>query len=185
MAAQSARMLNSLLLVIRFLILGFTGHKQVALENIALRHQLAVFTREKKRPRLRDRDRLFWIALKKIWRNWRTALIFLQPETVIEWQRRRFKRYWRRLSQPKGPGRPRVYLEIRKLVRSMAAANLIWGAPRLHGELLKLGFEISERTVSRLMPKDRKPIPTWMTFLRNHVGQLVSIDFFTLQNVEQ
>src|SRR5215813_13253742 len=149
-------MLNSVLLTIRFLILVFTGHKQVALENIALRHQLAVFTREKKRPRLRDRDRLLWIALKRLWKDWRTALAFVKPETVIGWQRKRFKRYWWRLSQPRRPGRRRVYLEIRKLVRTMAAANPIRGAPRIHGELLKLGFEISERTVSRLMPKDRK-----------------------------
>src|SRR5215472_6636325 len=143
-------MLNSFLLAIRFLILVFGGHKQVALENIALRHQLAVLTREKKRPQLRDRDRLFWLALKKLWKDWRTALIFVQPETVTEWQRQRFKRYWRRLSQAKGPGRPGIHLEIRKLVRTMAAANAIWGAPRIHGELLKLGIEISERTVSRL-----------------------------------
>src|SRR5262249_55437533 len=142
------RMLNSLLLANRFLILVLSDHKQVALENIALRHQLAVFTRKKKRPRVCDRDRLFWIALKKLWNDWRTALVFVQSETVTGWQRKRFKRYWWRLSQSKGSGRPRVYLEIRKLVRTMAGVNL-WGAPRIHGELLKLGFEISERTVSR------------------------------------
>ena len=149
-------MLNSFLLAIRFLILLFSGHKQVALENLALRHQLSVYTRDKKRPRLHDRDRLFWIVLKKVWKGWRSALEFVQPETVIGWQRQRFKRYWWRLSQPRRPGRPRVYLEIRKLVRAMAVANPIWGAPRIHGELLKLGFEISERTVSRLMPKDQE-----------------------------
>ena len=177
-------MLNSFVLAIRFLILVLSGHKQVALENIALRHQLAVFTREKKRPRLRDRDRLFWIARKKVWKGWRSALEFVQPETVIGWQRQRFKRYWRSLSQPSGPGRPRVFLEIRNLVRTMAVANPTWGAPRIHGELLKLGIEISERTVSRLMPKkDRKPTQTWMTFLRNHVGQVVSIDFFAVATV--
>jgi putative transposase len=176
-------MLNSFLLAIRFLVLVFSGQKQVALENIALRHQLSVYVREKKRPRLRDRDRLFWIALKKIWKDWRSALEFVRPETVTGWQRTRFKRYWWRLSQTKGPGRPRVDSEIRKLVRTMSGANPIWGAPRIHGELLKLGFEISERTVSRLMPKDRKPTQTWMTFLRNHVGQLVSIDFFTVATI--
>src|SRR5262245_5626599 len=176
-------MLNSFFLSIRFLFLIFGGHKHVALENIALRHQLAVFTREKKRPRLRNRDRLFWIALKKIWKDWRSALEFVQPETVIGWHSRRFKHYWWRLSQPKRSGRPRVYLEVRKLVRTMAAANPIWGAPRIHGELLKLGFEVSERTVSRLMPKDRRPTQRWMTFLRNHVGQLVSIDFFTVATI--
>ena len=130
-------MLNSFVLAIRFLILVLSDHKQVALENIALRHQLAVFTPQGKRPRLRDRDRWFWIALKKIWKDWRDALEFVQPETVVSWQRRRFKRYWRSLSQPNGPGRPRVYLEIRNLVRTMAVANPIWGALRIHGELLK------------------------------------------------
>src|SRR6516162_799213 len=176
-------MLNSFLVMIRFLILVFSGHKQVALENIALRHQLDVFRREKKRPRLRNRDRLFWLALKKLYKDWRAALAFVQPETVIGWQRKRFKRYWWRLSQPRRPGRPQLSSEIRKLVRTMVAANPIWGAPRIHGELLKLGFEISERTVSRLIPKDRKPTQTWMTFLRNHVGQLVSIDFFTVATI--
>jgi hypothetical protein len=106
-------------------------------------------------------------------------------ETVISWQRNRFKRYWRRLSQRKGPGRPAVSTEIRKLVRTMAAGNPLWGAPRIHGELLKLGFEVSERTVSRSMPKkDSKPSQTWMTFVRNHVGQLVSIDFFTVPTIQ-
>jgi len=120
------------------------------------------------------------MALKKIWKDWKTALVIVQPETVISWQR---KRYWWRLSRPKGPGRPRVLSEIRSLVRTMAAANPIWGAPRIYGELLKLGFEISERTVSRLMPRDRNPTQTWLTFLRNHVGQLVSIDFFTVATI--
>src|SRR5213593_2723448 len=119
----------------------------VALENAALRHQLAVFGHEGERPRLRDRDRLFWIAIRRIWKDWRTALVIVQPETVISWQRKRFKRYWWSLSQPKGPGRPRASLEIRNLVRTMATANPLWGAPRVHGELLKLGFEI--RTVRR------------------------------------
>jgi putative transposase len=123
MAAQYRRMLNLIGVALRFLILMFGGHKQVALENAALRHQLAVFTREAKRPRLRDRDRLFWIALKRIWKDWRAALVIVQPQTVISWQRKRFKRYWWRLSQPKGPGRPRIHLEIRKMVRTMAGAN--------------------------------------------------------------
>src|SRR5215831_5845862 len=86
-------MLNSFLLAIRFLILVFSGHKQVALENLALRQQLAVFTREKKRPRLHNRDRVFWIALRNLWKDWRTALAFVQPETATGWQRERFKRY--------------------------------------------------------------------------------------------
>ena len=178
-------MLNAILIGIRFVILVFSGHKQLALENAALRQQVLVLKRQVKRPRLQRCDRLFWMSLRTIWANWKSALMVVRPETVISWQRRRFKRYWWRLSQPKGPGRPRVSSDIRKLVRTMAAANPLWGAPRVHGELLKLGFEISERTVSRLMPKrERKPSQTWMTFLRNHIGQLVSIDFFTVSTIQ-
>jgi len=161
------------------------GHKQVALENAALRQQLAILKRERPRPKLHYRDRLFWILLMKIWEKWRTALVIVQPATVVSWHRRRLKRYWWTLSQNNGPGRPQVAAKVRKLVRTMAAANVTWGAPRIHGELLKLGFEISERTVSRLMPKRRKkPSQTWKTFLTNHVGQLVSIDFFTVSTVQ-
>ena len=168
-------MLNAIFVGIRFVILVLSGHGQVALENAALRQQLAVFKRDIKRPRLHRRDRLFWIGLRTIWKNWKSALVIVRPETVISWQRKRFKRYWWRLSQAKGPGRPPMSAEIRKLVRTMAAANVLWGAPRIHGELLKLGFEISERTVSRLMQKRRKePSQTWRSFLNNHVGQLVS-----------
>src|SRR6476660_7510828 len=176
-------MLKAIFSTLRFIILVLAGHKEIALENAALRQQLTILKREQPRPKLRHRDRLFWIALMKIWKQWRTALVVVQPATVVSWQRRRFKQYWRKLSQKNGPGRPKVSAEVRKLVRTMAAANPIWGAPRIHGELLKLGFEISERTVSRLMPKDRKPSQTWMTFLRNHVGQLVSIDFFTVATI--
>jgi len=177
-------MLNAILFWIRFVILVLGGHQQVALENAALRQQLAVFKRDVKRPQLRRWDRLFWIGLRAIWKDWKSALVIVRPETVISWQQKRFKRYWWRLSQSKGPGRPRVSSEIRTLISNMAAANPFWGAPRVHGELLKLGYEISERTVSRLMPKnDKKPSQTWTTFLRNHVGQMVSIDFFTVATV--
>jgi putative transposase len=177
-------MLNAILFWIRFVILVLGGHQQVALENAALRQQLAVFKRDVKRPQLRRWDRLFWIGLRAIWKDWKSALVIVRPETVISWQQKRFKRYWWRLSQSKGPGRPRVSSEIRTLISNMAATNAFWGAPRVHGELLKLGYEISERTVSRLMPKnDKKPSQTWTTFLRNHVGQMVSIDFFTVATV--
>ena len=121
----------------------------------------------------------------KIWKQWRMALVVVQPATVVSWQRRRFKQYWKKLSQKKGPGRPKVSAEVRKLVRTMAAANVTWGAPRIHGELLKLGFDMSERTISRLMPESSKnPSQTWKTFLTNHVGQLVSIDFFTVSTLQ-
>src|SRR5437870_3734970 len=178
-------MLGAVFSTLRFIMLILVGHKQIALENAALRQQLAILKREQPRPKLHYRDRLFWIFLMKIWKQWRTALIIVQPATVVRWQRRQFRQYWWRLSQKKGPGRPQVVAEVRKLVRTMAAANVTWGAPRIHGELIKLGFEISERTVSRLMPKQRKnPSQTWKTFLSNHIGQLVSIDFFTVPTLQ-
>ena len=177
-------MLKAIFLTIRFVLLTIRGHQHVVLENAALRQQLAVLKREVKRPRLRRRDRLFWIGLRKIWTDWKSALVIVRPETVISWQRKRFKRYWWKLSQTNSCGRPRVSSEIRKLVKTMAVANPLWGAPRVHGELLKLGFEVSERTVSRLMPRrSRNPSQSWMTFLQNHVGQMVSVDFFTVATI--
>ncbi len=89
-------MLNAIVIGIRFLFLVFCGHRQVALENAALRQQLAVFKRNGQRPRLHRRDRLFWIALRMFWRNWKSALVIVRPETVISWQHKRFKRYWPR-----------------------------------------------------------------------------------------
>src|SRR5256884_8542570 len=112
-------MLKLIMVVIRFVILVFGGQKQVALENAVLRQQLAVFKRNIKRPRLHRRDRLFWIGLRTIWKNWKSALVIVRPETLISWQRRRFKRYWWRLSQPKAPGRPPMRWEIRKLISMM------------------------------------------------------------------
>src|SRR5207249_1076452 len=88
-------------------------------------------------------------CLRKVWKEWKSALVFVRPKTVLSWQRRRFKRYWFQLSQDKNPGRPRTGADILKLVKTMAEANVGWGAPRIHGELLKLGIQVSERTVSR------------------------------------
>lgn len=166
-----------------FLICG--GHEQVALENLALREQLEIFQRSVSHPKIREKDRLFWVCLQKVWKQWRSALVIVRPETVLDWQRRRFRRYWSQLSQHKNPGRPRTSSDIRKLVRTMAQANVGWGAPRIHGELLKLGIEVSERTVSRLMPKrSTTPSQTWRTFMDNHVRDLVSIDFFTVPTAQ-
>src|SRR5262245_71021 len=133
-------MLKAVFSTVRFVLLILAGYKQIALENAALRQQLVILKREQPRPKLHYRDRLFWIMLMKIWNKWRTALVIVQPATVVSWQRRRFKQYWWKLSQTTGPGRPQVAAEVRKLVRTMAAANVTWGAPRIHGELLKLGF---------------------------------------------
>ena len=131
--------------------------------------------------RLRCTDRLFWVGLARIWAGWRQSLVIVTPETVLRWQRRRFREYWTELSGRSTGGRPPINAEIRALITRIATANPLWGAPRIHGELLKLGIDVAERTVSRLMPTRRPhPSQTWRTFLANHVRDLVSIDFFTV-----
>jgi hypothetical protein len=155
--------------------------RDLALENLALRQQLGVLKRRKRIPRLRKKDRWFWVVLSRIWAPWRRALHLVNADTVVGWQRKGFRIYWARVSRRKSRGRPQSSSEVRALIKQMAVANPYWGAPRIHGELLKLGIEISERTVSRLMPKYRKPpSQTWRAFLNNHVQDLVSIDFFTV-----
>ena len=152
----------------------------LAAENLALRQQLVVMKRANKRPNIRMADRFFWVLLSLIWSSWRKSLIIVKPDTVFHWHRRGFKLFWK--SKSKGPGRPQVGHEIRDLVRRMAAANPSWGAPRIHGELLRLGFEVSERTVSYLMswrPLNSEPSQTWRIFLKNHANKC-SIDFFTV-----
>src|SRR5262249_47487024 len=110
-------MLKAVFIALRFMILILWGHQQIALENAALRQPLAIFKRENE-PKLRHCDRLFWVFLMKIWNQWRTALVIVQPATVMTWQRRRFKQYWWKVSQRKSPGRPSVSAEVRKLVQT-------------------------------------------------------------------
>jgi len=121
--------------------------KELALENLALRQQLAVMKRQCRRPRLRRADRWFWVWLLRAWPNWRRALLLVRPETVVGWHRQGFRLFWTWISRRKRSGRPGMNRELWDLVRKMAEANPLWGAPRIHGELLKLGIEISERTV--------------------------------------
>ena len=129
---------------------------------------------------MRWSDRLFWLGLRRAWPDWKSALVVVRPATVIAWHRRGFAWYWTRRSRPRG-GRPQVGADVRRLVREMAVANPLWGAPRIHGELLKLGFEVSERAVSRLMPRRRTPpSQSWRTFLENHLDSTVAIDFFAV-----
>jgi len=127
---------------------------------------------------------VFWVVLSKVWTPWRQALHMVNADTVVGWQRKGFRLYWSRISQRQSGGRPPASSDLRALIKRMAAANPYWGAPRLHGELLKLDIKISERTVSRLMPKHRKlPSQTWRAFLNNHVRDRVSVDFFTVPTV--
>src|SRR6267143_2415783 len=133
------------------------GHRQLALENLTLRQQLAVYKRTASRPKLQQSDRLLWVWLSKVWPAWRQALVIVAPATVLRWQRRRFRRHWATLSGRPPAGHPPVDAAIKALVRRMTAANPLWGAPRIHGELLKLGIDVADRTVSRLLPKRRSP----------------------------
>ena len=179
--ATSSSFIRTLIKLSLSLLFRFSEASDLSLEDLSLRQQLAILNRSAKRPRLHDRDRLFWILLSRFWRNWQGPLIVVKPETVIRWHRKGFKLFWRFKSRQKGSGRPPISPEIRDLILKMANANLLWGAPRIHGELLKLGIKISERTVSNLMHR-RKPKPpsqTWRTFLKNHMMNMISIDFFT------
>jgi putative transposase len=178
-------MLGLLLGLFRLVWLFGKGHPAVVLENLALRQRLSIYKRKKKRPRLGGRDRWFWMALSAVWKDWRRVLVVVHPDTVVRWQRERFRRYWTNLSKRSGRlGRPPVRLEIRTLIRTLAQANPLWRAPRIHGELQKLGIEVSERTVSRVLRSvKRPPSQTWRTFLRNHTGEIVAVDFFTVPTI--
>jgi putative transposase len=155
----------------------------LVLENLALRQQLATLKRIRPRPRISRTDRLFWVLLRRLWSGWSDALIIVKPETVVRWHRAGFRAYWRWKSRK--PGRPRIDREVRDLIRQMAAENR-WGAPRIHAELAKLGFKVSERTVSRYLPKraaDPDTINRWKIFLSNHREVLAGMDFFTVPTV--
>ncbi len=155
------------------------------MENLALRHQLIVLKRSQRgRLRLDSADRWLWIWLARFWSNWRSALLIVKPETVIAWHRQGFRWYWRWKSRHGEPGRPTIELEVRELIRKMSLANPLWGAPRIHGELLKLGIQVSQATVAKYMARQRRPpSQTWRTFLENHVQQLVATDFFVVPTV--
>ena len=154
-------------------------------EIIALRHQLLVLQRSSRGQRLRLRvfDRLFWVWLSRLWSGWQSVLLIVKPETVISWHRKGFRLYWAWKSRHR-QGRPNVSTEIRDLIRKMSAANPRWGAPRIHGELLKLGLEVSQATVAKYMVRHRKPpSQTWRTFLKNHMTTMVSADFFVVPTI--
>ena len=168
-------------LLSRSLISALRTRRSLALENLALRQRLAVLDRSVKRPRLSDLDRGLWVLLRRFWTEWAKVLVIVQPETVVRWHRAGFRRYWTWRSRRRRPGRPSVAPEVRALIREMSRANPLWGAPRVHGELAKLGISISQATVSKYMIRHHKPpSQSWRSFLDNHVEDLVSIDFFTL-----
>src|SRR6059036_1428934 len=124
--------------------------RELALENLALRQQLAVWKACQPRPQLTAMDRIFWVVLSRLWKNWRSALHLVRPETVVRWHRRGFRAYWAWKSRRRR-GRPTISAELRGLIRRMSRANPLWGAPRIHGELLKLGLTVSQASVSKYM----------------------------------
>ena len=157
-------MAGMITLILIGLLRGIRTHRALLLENLALRHQLAVLQRSTPRLRLRRSDRLFWVLLSRLWSGWRDGVSIVQPAAVIRWQRSGFKLVWTRKSRRHGPGRRAVAPEVRALIRRMSQANALWGAPRIHGELQKLGLEISQATVSKCMVRLRKPpSQTWRT----------------------
>jgi putative transposase len=178
-------MLISLATLLGTLSSIFRSRAALQLENLALRHQIGVLRRSaRKRPKLTSGDRLLWICLSRFWRDWRSALAIVKPETVVAWHRAGFRLFWTWKVRRGRSGRPAIAREIRDLICRMGRENSGWGAPRIHGELLKLGIDIGESSVSKNMVRCRKPpSQTWRTFLENHAEELVSIDFFTVPTI--
>jgi putative transposase len=153
----------------------------VALENIALRHQLAVLQRSVSRPRLRPWDRAFWVCLSRLWRPWRSSLLIVQPATVLTWHRRGFQLYWRWRSRSAPMGRPSIDAQLRSLIRRRALANPTWGRRRIQAELHLLGYDVAELTVAKYRCRPSpSPSPTWRFFLEAHLREIVAIDFFVV-----
>src|SRR5271167_537561 len=168
----------------RWIISVFRSREELLLENLALRQQLLALHAKRPRPRLSSVDRLFWVVLRGIWSGWKRSLILVTPETVVRWHRTGFRLYWSWISRArKAVGRKSISREVRELIFRMVAENPTWGAQRIHGELLKLGFDIAERTVSRWLKRaTRNPDPArrWLAFLRNHREAIAALDCVTV-----
>jgi putative transposase len=167
--------------LIAFVAASLRSRLSLQLEIVVLRHQLTVYQRSARRPRIGPADRMLWSWMSRHWSRWREVLIFVRPATVTAWQRKRFRDHWSKLSQRGKPGRPSVPQEVITLIRKISLANARWGSPRIVGELRKLGIEIAKSTVEKYRVRHRNPpSPTWKVFLKNHLSELVSIDFFTV-----
>jgi len=163
------------------LVSVFRSRKRLEAENLALRHQLNVVRRQApQRLPLRNSDRFLFVWLYRFWPGVLASMVIIKPETVVRWHRRGVKAFWRRKSRG-APGRPPIAKETRELIREVSIANPLWGAPRIHGELLKVGIEVAQSTVATYMVKGRRPpSQSWKTFLRNHADGIVSVDFFVV-----
>src|SRR6266581_2947958 len=165
----------------------FCDRRRLLLENLALRQQLAALKRKHPRPRLTVFDKLFWVLARRLWSGWKQTIFIVSPETVVRWHRSGFAIYWRAISKTRGMvGRSRISKEVRDLIFRMVAENPTWGAPRIHGELLMLGFDVSERTISRWMrrvPRDPERGKRWFECLGNHREAIAAFDFFTAPTI--
>jgi putative transposase len=160
----------------------FHSRQDTAIEILAFRQQVAVLKRRRPRPKLNIFDRLFWTTLRRAWSRWADVLVIVKSETVVGWHRAGFRLYWRWRSRPRG-GRPKITGEVHVLIRRLAEENLDWGAPKIHGELQKLGFVVSERSVARYLRRIQRRGDTgkrWLTFLANHREVIAAFDFFTV-----
>ena len=172
--------MEPLILPIFLLICGLNRH--LAIENLALRQQLAILRRQTNRPRIRIQDRLFWVIVSRLWYDWRNVLTVVKPETVIRWHRMGFSLFWKLKSRGR-PGRPAASAGTRRLIIEMAESNPTWGAPRIHGGLKSLGIRVHEKTVSNVTRRfraGRPPSQTWRAFLKNHMHNTCAIDFLTV-----
>jgi len=179
-------MIEYLLLLLSLLHATVRDRDALVAENLLLRHQLAVLTRPtRKRPRLRSRDKLFWVVIRALrGGDWRRHLVLVQPESVIRWHRQVWRLFWRWRSR--GPmGRPRLSAEVRELIATMARDNPRWGSERIRGELLKLGLVVSKRSIQRyrLRGPAHPPSQTWRTFLTNHAHHLWAADLLTVHTL--
>src|SRR6267143_1119768 len=168
------------------LVRFFRGRRSLLLENLALRQQLVALKRRYPRPSLGPFDKLFWVIARRVWSAWKQSLILVTPETVVRWHRTGFRIYWLISRVRRQVGRRPTPKEVRELIFRMVVENPTWGAPRIHGELRMLGFELSERTVSRWMkraPRDPDRAKRWRAFLRNHREAIAAMDFFTVPTI--
>ena len=159
--------------------------RELVLENLALRHQLLVLARSSRRPRIQPADRLFWSWLARHWTSWRSAVVIVQPDTVVRWHRTAWQRYWTWKSRRRGPGRPRLSAELRALIERLARENPRWGSVRIQGELRKLGYDVGAESIRRYRRRAglRPPAQSWRTFLRNHAPHIWAADFFAVPAV--
>ncbi len=178
-------MLRLLVALLPTLRSAMRSRRDLVIDNLALRQQLSTFA-SRQHPDIRPADRAFWILLRRSWSGWAASLAIVEPDTVVRWHRAGFRIYWNWLSRrAKRSGRPPLPREVRALIRRMVTENS-WGAPSIHGELLCLGFEVSERSVSRYLrslPRTPRAGQTWTTFLRNHRDGIAAMDFFSVPTV--